>query len=128
MDLQLFAKILIEQTRTHVTPSGSATGEPIREQVSLAQKVEDYAQLLGNNTAHLSSVLVQLLTLGKVRLDFREYNERLNLVDKADMMTRGDAISAVEAYLASLKTGETVAPDVDYTQKIIIQAPKRTVL
>jgi hypothetical protein len=128
MDLQLFAQILIEQTRTHLTSAGSAAGNALKEQVSLALKVEEYRNLLGNNTAHLSAVLVQLLTLGKVRLDFREYNDRLNLVDKADIMTRTEAVFAVESYLASLRTGETVVPEVDYTQKIIIQAPKRTVM
>ncbi len=128
MDLQIFANILVEQTKTNTTAGGASPNAIITEQVSLAQKAEEYSLLLGNNTAHISSVLVQLLTLGKVRLDFREYNERLVLVNKEDVMSRPDAVHAVEAYLHAIKLGETSSSNVDYTQKIIIQAPKRTVL
>ena len=126
MSSEVFSRILVQQTKTN-TVSGPADAVT-REEMSLAKKIEEYQILLGNNTAHISAVVVQLLTLGKVRLDFREYTERLNLVNKEDMMNRGDAVPLVESFLQSLKSGDTSAAGVDYTQKIIIQAPKRTVV
>lgn len=126
MSLDAFSQILIQQTKTN-TASG-ASDAVTKEEMSLAKKIEEYQILLGNNTAHISAVVVQLLTLGKVRLDFREYTERLHLINKANMMDRMTAVPLVEAFLASLKSGETSAAGVDYTQKIIIQAPKRSVI
>lgn len=77
---------------------------------------------------HTLGVVVQLLTVGKVRLDFREYNERLQLADKADIMARPDAVLLVENYIAGMaRTDTAIVPDYDLTQKIIIQAPKRTI-
>ena len=83
---------------------------------------------MGYTSVHTLGVVVQLLTVGKVRLDFREYNERLQLEDRAAVMSRSDAVLLVENYIAGMVSSDTaLLPDYDLTQKIIIQAPKRTV-
>jgi hypothetical protein len=125
MNLESLPHIQIEQSRTSTLPRVPGTVE--KTQVSLGQKIEEYNFLLGGSPTHVLGVLVQLLSVGKVRLDFREYNERLELVNKHDAISRAEAVPLVEAYLAALKAGETTAA-ADFTQKIIIQAPKRTVV
>ena len=126
MNLHPLAEILVEQNRIPTAAGGG--GEATKLQVSLSKIIEEYTLLMGNNTAHISAAVVQLLTLGKVRLDFREHNERLALVNKGDVRSRAEAVSLIEGYLTALKMAESQGGDVEYTQKIIIQAPKRTVL
>lgn len=94
----------------------------------LSEKMDEYIFKLGCSSAHTLGVMVQLLTVGKIRLDFREYSERLELVNPADMMTRPQAMALIESYLAAMRQGETHAEGgLDLTQKVIIQSPKRTV-
>jgi hypothetical protein len=69
------------------------------------------------------------MTVGKIRLDFREYNERLQLEHASDVLSRADAMHLTETYLAAMRQGESSpSEELDVTQKIIIQAPKRSVL
>jgi hypothetical protein len=43
-------------------------------------------------------------------------------------MSRSDAVLLVENYIAGMVSSDTaLLPDYDLTQKIIIQAPKRTI-
>lgn len=97
--------------------------------LSLAEKIDEYVFKLGCSSAHTLGVIVQLLTVGKIRLEFREYNERLQLENPADMLPRPEAMQLTEAYLATMRLGaEDPMGGLDVTQKIIIQAPKRTAL
>jgi hypothetical protein len=122
-----FSKIRIKQTRTSLL--GGHLGESSESSLSLAEKIDEYVVRLGCSSAHTLGVIVQLLTVGKIRLDFREYNERLQLDSPADVLSRPEAMHLTEAYLAAMRQGVTdPAEGLDVTQKIIIQAPKRTVL
>jgi hypothetical protein len=126
MSAKSASEIEIKQTKTTTHPTEPS--EVIEGQLTLADKIDEYILRMGYTSVHTLGVVVQLLTVGKVRLDFREYSERLQLADKADIMNRADAVLLVENYIASMaKTDTAMAPDYDLTQKIIIQAPKRTI-
>lgn len=118
------SEIKIKQTRTS-TLQGSA-GEIDDSVLFLSEKIDEYLFKLGCSSAHTLGVVTQLLNVGKIRLDFREYNERLQLTNAADAMSRTEAMSLTEAYLASMQTQSHQPNDLDLTQKVIIQAPKRS--
>jgi hypothetical protein len=104
-------------------------GEVSESSLSLGEKIDEYVFKLGCSSAHTLGVIVQLLTVGKIRLDFREYNERLQLENSSDVLSRADAMHLTETYLAAMRQGESSpSEELDVTQKIIIQAPKRSVL
>lgn len=126
MSSKSLSEIKIKETRTS-TEAGAA-GEVTDSLMYLSEKIDDYIFKLGCSSAHTLGVMTQLLTVGKIRLDFREYNERLQLMKAADAMSRPEAIALVEAYLSSIKQKGDTHTDLDLTQKVIIQAPKRPTL
>ena len=71
-------------------------------------------------------MIVQLLTRGKVRVDFRDYSQRLQLASQSDIMSRSEAVGIFDAYLAELENRDDSGA-MEFTQKIMIQAPRRTV-
>ena len=121
------SQIRIRQTRSSTVVG--QVGEVSESSLSLGEKMDEYVFKLGCSSAHTLGVIVQLLTVGKIRLDFREYNERLQLENASDVLSRADAMHLTETYLATMRQGvSSPTDDLDVTQKIIIQAPKRTVL
>ena len=54
-------------------------GEKIELKVNLADKIKEYVQEVGYSNANLMTIFMQLLTKGKVRVDFENYTERLEL-------------------------------------------------
>ena len=126
MSAKSAGEIEIKQTKTTTHPTDPS--EVTEGHITLAEKIDEYILRMGYTSVHTLGVVVQLLTVGKVRLDFREYSERLQLVDKANVMNRSEAVLLVENYIAGMaKTESALTPDYDLTQKIIIQAPKRTI-
>lgn len=125
MSFEAARKIILQQT---IIPIGdeklpSEVNEGPME-VTLAQVIEENIGRLGHTGSHTLGVFVQLLTTGKVRFSFRNHTKRLELVDKALMMPRSDALQFVEACLAEMRMDEPgVLPD--FTQNIIIQSPNR---
>mgnify|MGYP006304553597 CR=1 FL=1 len=126
MSAKQASDILVKQTRTGTTPE--TKGQVTEVQVPLSEKIDEYIFRLGCTSAHTLAVVVQLLSVGKIRLDFREYNERLQLVTPADMMSRAEAMHFTETLLAGIRPGSEAGADLDLTQKVIIQAPKRTAM
>lgn len=122
------SEIRIRQDRTN-NVAGQLGRATETSSVSLAEKMDEYIFKLGCSSAHTLGVIVQLLTAGKIRLDFREYSERLQLENAADVLPRSEAMQLTEAHLATMREGLTGAGgSLDATQKVIIQAPKRSVL
>jgi hypothetical protein len=122
------SEIRITQTRTSNTAGQLGKGTETAV-VSLAEKMNEYIFKLGCSSAHTLGVMVQLLSVGKIRLDFREYSERLQLENPQDLLPRTEAMQLTEAYLATMREGLPASAEaLDATQKIIVQAPKRTVL
>jgi len=115
--------IVIKQTRAYRSVRLESDAEDTF--LPLAQKVEEYVQRLGYSSAHTLGVVVQLLTVGKIRLDFKDYSERLQLQRPEDLMMRVEAIALVEDHLAQFNPPTESLPDDGFTQKIIIQPPRR---
>ena len=128
MSAKEISQIQIRQTRTSTAPGHSGRAAETTT-LSLGEKMDEYIFKMGCTSAHTLGVVVQLLTVGKIRLDFREHSERLQLESPSDARSRAEAMQQTEAYLASMRDGVSEPADgLDATQKIIIQAPKRTVL
>ena len=120
------SEIKIKETRT--STAQETIGEVTDSLMFLSDKIDDYIFKLGCSSAHTIGVITQLLHVGKIRLDFRDYNERLQPMNPADAMSRADAMVSTETYLASMKREGDTHNDLDLTQKVIIQAPKRPTL
>ena len=107
------------------TALNSTLGEVISElQVPLSTKIDEYILKLGYSNAHVLGILVQLLTNGKVRVDFRDYAERLSLFTENDRMTRGEAVELFDEHLKTMNSQSGTAGKSHVTQKIVVQMPK----
>ncbi len=91
--------------------------------ITLASKIDEFVLKLGYSNAHVLGVLVQLLTNGKVRVDFRDYSERLQLLDPEDKMSRPEAVALFDEHMAALR-GDDDSHNLNMTQKIVIQPPR----
>ena len=89
--------------------------------VTLASKIDEYVLKIGHSNTHVMGVVVQLLTLGKVRLDFHDYSERLELLNPAEIMSRPQAAAVFDRHMSSIRKND---PSL-MTQKIVIQPQRR---
>jgi hypothetical protein len=122
MNPKTLQDIVIRQSRT--TTAGVEAGDVVESRMTVAEKIEEYVFRIGCSNAHALGLVLQLLTVGKVRVDFREYYERLQLQTKADLLPRPQAIPLVEEFLESLRPESTKSQESEMTQKVIIQPPK----
>jgi hypothetical protein len=113
--------IMVSETKTFV--GGDAVKQPDPIIVPLADKIDEYVLKLGYSNAHVLGVLVQLLTLGKVRVDFRDYSERLQLLNLNDRMARTEAVELFDRHMLAMSRKEEPV-SLMATQKIVVQAPK----
>jgi hypothetical protein len=98
------------------------TREPVPPKiVSLATKIDEYILKVGHSNTNVMSLVVQLLTIGKVRLDFRDYTERLELLNLSEIMSRPQAAAVFDQHLASGNKNDDASL---MTQKIVIQPPR----
>ena len=77
--------------------------------VSLGEKLSDYFMRLGYTNAHVVGLITQLLTQLKVRVDFRDYSERLELKNEMDRLTFIQAATLLDDYATELGGGKVVA-------------------
>mgnify|MGYP001397909833 FL=1 len=94
------------------------------EEMMLAALISKYLTKLGFQNALASSVVVQLLTHGKVRVDFSTTAERLELRDMRDMMSATDAMTLFDDYAKRLKTADDNA-NKGKTMRIMVQKPRQ---
>lgn len=94
--------------------------------ISLAEKIEDFVMRLGFSNGHTSSIVAQLMSVGKIRVDFRDHAERLQLTNPADLMSKPEAVAMCELFIEQLhkKTGHGELVNLEMTQRIIVQPPK----
>ena len=76
----------------------------------------------GYTNAQTLSVIVQLLTNGKVSVGFRDYSQRLQLVCPTDTMTRAQAAEVFDNHVGQINVTDKLANG--FTQKIQIQSPR----
>jgi hypothetical protein len=112
--------IMLLETRT--LHHGGETEKSAESFCSLADKIEELVLKIGYSNAQALSVVIQLLTVGKIRVDFRDYSQRLQLASKSDITTRADAAEIFDTHLTQMK----VEPQSNsgFTQKITFQSPR----
>ena len=112
--------IILEETRTlHLAPSASE--KTATTLCSLADKIEELVLKVGYSNAQAMSVIMQILTVGKVRVDFRDYSQRLALRSSSDLTGRTEAMEVFDSHLALLKSNDLSSEG--FTQKIMFQPP-----
>jgi hypothetical protein len=89
------------------------------EVISLAGKLDECIARMGGSSVHTLQMAVQLLTKGKVCLQYRASKERLQLVKQSARLPRSEAIALVEKYLSS-KSPRTQAANFDEPTRAII--------
>jgi hypothetical protein len=95
-DVQVRVTYQLVSVETPELPHGDAI-------VTLNSKLYEYVVRI---EGAITSVIVELFTKGKVRVDFGHYVERLELVNKADCLSGPDAIRLFENFVAKIeKTG-----------------------
>ena len=108
--------LIIVTTATFEDGERHTTGEVI---MTLADKIDDYILKLGYSNTHVLGFVLELLTVGKVRLDFRAFSDRLELRDPDLVMTRIEATALFDEHIKVGQCKKTV-PGSDVTQKIIL--------
>lgn len=124
MTAKSLSDIKIKQTRTS-TATGSV-GDVTDSILTLSEKVDEFIVKFGYSSAHTLGIITQLLNVGKIRVDFRDFNERLQLLKATDTMPRAEAMMLTETYIASILTKDDAQDGLELTQKVIVQAPKRS--
>lgn len=112
--------IFVQETRTLLQ-----TGTPEKsgaQTCTIADKIEELVLKVGYSNAQALSVIIQLLTNGKVRVDYRDYSQRLQLMARSDIMSRSAAVQVFDSHLAVLNAGN--ASSDGFTQKIVFQSPR----
>lgn len=95
-------------------------------EVTLMEKLEEYVMRIGYSNAYVLSILVQLLVHGKVKVDFRNYSERLQLLDLTDRINRPQALKLIDFLIEELQGSQQQEKnDMTVTQRIIITQPTR---
>ena len=104
--------------------AGMAGAVQMEETTSVAELISRYLIRLGLDSAFTSGIIVQLLTEGKVRVDFSKVVERLELINRNDCLSAPQAMALFEDYVTSMRSEE------DLTQKgktirIVVQNPHK---
>ena len=102
---------------------GMISGIRTEASIPLSEKLDDYLVRLGYTSAHVTGIISQLLTQGKVRVDFRNHVERLELVETGDRLSSLQAVSLLNDYVVELSKGQTPVAT-KFTQNIIVQPLK----
>lgn len=71
---------------------------------SLGEKMDEYLLRLGYSNADAEAIMVELMTKGKVKVDFRDSTERIELVRPDDKLTPSQAITLFDSYVKDLNT------------------------
>lgn len=87
----------------------------------LSSKIEEYMLRISNSNEFCFNIFIQLLTHGKVRVDFRDSTERLQLVNKQDVMSRSAAVLVFDHWLAENRARPE---SFESTRKLVLESPK----
>ena len=112
--------IAVVETRTRIQ-DGVLLSSETRE-LFLEAVIQDFQLQLGQTNAHILGIVIQLLTRGKVRVDFRDYAVRFELSEGQFIVERTQAVAIFDDYIKRQKNDGLVSSDV--TQKIMVQAPR----
>jgi len=114
-------QIAIVETRNMVEEGVLQSSET--RSLSLEIFLNDFLLRLGQSNFHVLGVVIQLLTRSKVRVDFRDYNIRLELGAGEKPMERPQAVAVFDDYIAQSQKSDS-DKSAELTQKIMVQAPR----
>lgn len=114
------SEIFVRETR-HITQTGSLKQDVTYRDLTLDQKLDEYILQIGYSNAHTMGIVLQLMTRGKIKVEFRKYHERLELLDPNDNLSKGQAITLFDDYIAQMNSGSSDQPGPNVTMKIVIQ-------
>lgn len=115
--------IRIIETKTVLVEDKRVTLDPVES--SLATKVEECLHILGNSNIVPLEIVAELLSVGQVRIQFRDYSELVELADKRDVQTLVGAAKLYEDYMAGLHGFRPRPPSIGATtQRIRVQPQK----
>jgi hypothetical protein len=119
MNSHTVSSIRIRQIRAF--DQAGRSQEMAEEVLSLAEKLDECVRRIGCSSVHTLQMAVQLLTKGKVRLQYSASHERLELLKVSARLARRDAIALVEKYLATKCQRHPVDPFNEPTRAIILE-------
>jgi hypothetical protein len=88
--------------------------------IKLADKISEYIMRIGDSNSLCLNIVIQLLSRGKVRVDFRDTSERLELINQSDKVSRPEALMVFDHWIAENRFKPELP---DATQKIFIEMP-----
>lgn len=120
------SQIAVKERRIEIDAGGTAHDDNADNSISLSEKMESYLVRLGYSNTYVLGIIIQLMTQGKIRVEFRNHVERLE-VKPSDLLTRTQAAALFEDFVTELQKlqNQTAAPVANVTQRIVVQAPKR---
>jgi len=89
--------------------------------ITLADKISEYILRIGDANAFCLNIVIQLLTKGKVRVDFHDSSERLQLANEKDIVSRVEAVHVFDHWVAE---NQIKSEPPDATQRILMEPPK----
>jgi len=114
--------ISVVETRTRSQDGVLLSSSSETKELFLEAVIQDCQLQLGQTSAHVLGIVIQLLTRGKVRVDFRDYAVRFELSEGQPVMERTQAVSIFDDLVKRQKSDGMASSDV--TQKIMVQAPR----
>lgn len=117
-------EILVVVTTLPLTLDWGETPEQSTATVTLDVKLREYLLRLGFSNSQLLSIVVSLLTQGKIRVEFRNNVERITLKNVNDRMQRPQAVALFDSFTHELESESKDAPGTSSTQRIVVQQPK----
>ena len=95
------SNITIKESKIFNNPSASQTEGDLYK--TLSDKIDEYILKLGYSNSQTLGIIVQILTQGKVRVDFRNYTERLQLFEDGELFTRTEAVDIFDKHIINMK-------------------------
>ncbi len=121
--VKIASNITIKESKIFNTPRKSeAEGDLYK---TLADKIEEYILKLGYSNSQTLGIVVQVLTQGKVRVDFRDHTERLQLFEEGTLFSRTEAVDIFDKHIENMKKSISMGDVAStMTQRIVIQSPR----
>jgi hypothetical protein len=95
------------------------------DEMPLSEKLSEYLLRLGYSNDHVLGIVLRLMEQGKVQIEFRDFRERLEMKDPANIVPRTRAVSMFDAFIEELK-GDASSKLSKVTQRIVVQPPRAT--
>ena len=120
---RMATEIALIETRSS-TQEGVVLSHETRE-LFLESVIDEFHLRLGQTNAHILGVVIQLLTRGKVRVEFRDQTIRLELklAEGQLLMERAQAVAVFDDYIKRHRKNDGLL-SAEVTQKIMVQAPR----